>query len=199
MNLPKQQGASSVALARPVFIQSAASIAGKKEGEGPLGNCFDMICEDPLFGTDTWEAAESTMQKEAALLAIGKAGLKPEEIRMVFAGDLLAQSIASSFGIAEMGIPFYGLYGACSTMGESLSLGAMAVAAGYGDHILCAGVVESREYNGKTYTDMLVDFLMASDAMPAAPSPAENRAALAQRMDSAGFAEISEEDGELPF
>ena len=65
-----------------------------------------MICEDPLFGTDTWEAAESTMQKEAALLAIGKAGLKPEEIRMVFAGDLLAQSIASSFGIAEMGIPF---------------------------------------------------------------------------------------------
>ena len=68
-----------------------------------------------------------------------------------------------------------------------------------GDHILCAGVVESREYNGKTYTDMLVDFLMASDAMPAAPSPAENRAALNQRMDSAGFAEAPEEDAELPF
>ena len=69
-----------------------------------------------------------------------------------------------------------------------------------GDHILCAGVVESREYNGKTYTDMLVDFLMASDAMPAAPSPAENRAALTQRMDSAGFSEITpEEDAELPF
>ncbi|MCI6005420.1 MAG: stage V sporulation protein AD [Blautia sp.] len=138
MNLRKQQGTSSIALEKPVYIQSAASIAGKKEGEGPLGNCFDMICEDPLFGTDTWETAESTMQKEAALLAIGKAGLKPEEIRMVFAGDLLAQSIASSFGIAEMGIPFYGLYGACSTMGESLSLGAMAAAADYGDHILCA-------------------------------------------------------------
>ena len=138
MNLRKQQGTSSIVLEKPVYIQSAASIAGKKEGEGPLGSCFDMICEDPLFGTDTWEAAESTMQKEAALLAIGKAGLKPEEIRMVFAGDLLAQSIASSFGIAEMGIPFYGLYGACSTMGESLSLGAMAAAADYGDHILCA-------------------------------------------------------------
>ena len=68
-----------------------------------------------------------------------------------------------------------------------------------GDHILCGGVVESREYNGKTYTDMLVDFLMASDAMPAAPSPAENRAALNQRMDSAGFAEAPEEDAELPF
>lgn len=138
MKLQKTQGAASIAFDKPVFFQSAASIAGKKEGEGPLGSCFDMVCEDPLFGTDTWEAAESTMQKEAAALAIGKAGLKPEEIRMAFAGDLLAQSIASSFGIAEMGIPFYGLYGACSTMGESLSLGSMAVAAGYGEHILCA-------------------------------------------------------------
>ena len=68
-----------------------------------------------------------------------------------------------------------------------------------GDHILCAGVVESREYNGKTYTDMLVDFLMTSDAMPAAPSPAENRAALNQRMDSAGFSEMMDGDSELPF
>lgn len=138
MKLQKTQGAASIAFPEPVYIESAASIAGKKEGEGPLGRDFDMICQDPMFGTDTWEAAESTLQKEAATLAIGKAGLKPEEIRMAFAGDLLAQSIASSFGIAEMGIPFYGLFGACSTMGESLSLGSMAVAAGYGDHILCA-------------------------------------------------------------
>lgn len=132
------QGAASIAFEQPVYIQSTASIVGKKEGEGPLGDTFDMICEDPMFGTDTWEAAESTMQKQAATLAIGKAGLKPEEIRMIFAGDLLAQTIASSFGIAELGIPFYGLYGACSTMGESLSLGSMAIAAGYGEHILCA-------------------------------------------------------------
>ena len=69
-----------------------------------------------------------------------------------------------------------------------------------GDRILCAGTVESREYNGKTYTDMLVDFLMASDTIPAASAPAENRAALTQRMESAGFAEITpEEDAELPF
>ena len=68
-----------------------------------------------------------------------------------------------------------------------------------GDRILCAGVVESREYNGKTYTDMLVDFLMASDAMPAAPSPAENRAELTKRMDSAGFSEMMDGDSELPF
>ena len=68
-----------------------------------------------------------------------------------------------------------------------------------GDHILCAGIVESREYNGKTYTDMMVDFLIAGDTVPSASAPAENRAALSKRMGSAGFAEISEEDGELPF
>lgn len=131
-------GLASIAFPEPVYIESCASVAGKKEGEGPLGRLFDMVCEDPKFGTNTWEAAESTMQKEAAALAIGKAGRKPEEIRMAFAGDLLAQTTASSFGIAGMNIPFYGLYGACSTMGEALSLGAMTVCAGYGEHVLCA-------------------------------------------------------------
>lgn len=131
------KGISSTAFAEPVFIESCASIVGQKEGEGPLGWAFDMICEDPMFGMDTWEAAESALQKEAASLAIGKAGLTPQDIRMIFAGDLLAQTAATSFGTAGMGIPFYGLYGACSTMGESLSIGAMAVSAGCGDHILC--------------------------------------------------------------
>lgn len=140
MNITENQqtGKASISFHRPVFIQSCASVAGKKEGEGPLGSCFDQVWEDPMFGMDTWEAAESTMQKQAAFLAIQKAGLSPQDLRMVFAGDLLAQTTASSFGIADMGIPFYGLFGACSTMGESLSLGSMAVAAGYGDHVLCA-------------------------------------------------------------
>ena len=118
-----QTGKASLSFHRPVFIQSCASVAGKKEGEGPLGSCFDQVWEDPMFGMDTWEAAESTMQKQAAFLALQKAGLTPSDLRMVFAGDLLAQTTASSFGIADMGIPFYGLFGACSTMGESLSLG----------------------------------------------------------------------------
>ncbi|MBU5481200.1 stage V sporulation protein AD [Blautia sp. MSJ-19] len=131
-------GKASIAFSSPVYIQSCASVVGSKEGNGPLKDSFDMICDDPMFGEKTWEAAESTMQKEVATLAIGKAGLTPGDIRFVFAGDLLAQTIASSFGIAEMGIPFFGLYGACSTMGESLSLGAIAVSAGYGQHILCA-------------------------------------------------------------
>lgn len=141
MKNPKPQqltGSASIAFQEPVYVQSCACIGSKKEGEGPLGSAFDMICEDPMFGADTWEAAESTMQKEAASLAMGKAGLAPSDIRMVFAGDLLAQTTASSFGIAGLGIPFYGLFGACSTMGESLSLGAMAVAGGYGEHVLCA-------------------------------------------------------------
>lgn len=132
------KGFASIAFREPVFIESCASIVSKKEGDGPLGNCFDRVFEDSMFGTDTWEAAESTMQKETAELAVEKAGLTAADIRMLFAGDLLAQTTASSFGTAGMGIPFYGLYGACSTMGESLSLGAMAVAGGYGKHILCA-------------------------------------------------------------
>ena len=131
-------GASSISFQEPVFIQSCASVTGQKEGDGPLGSCFDMICPDPMFGASTWEAAESTMQKEAATLAMGKAGLKPADIRLLFAGDLLAQTAASSFGAAGMGIPFYGLFSACSTMGEALSLSALCIAAGYGEHILCA-------------------------------------------------------------
>lgn len=132
------KGRASISFPSPIYIQSAASIVGKKEGEGPLGQEFDMICEDSMFGCDTWEAAESTMQKETAILAISKAGLSNKDIRMVFAGDLLAQTAASSFGIAGMGIPFYGLYGACSTMGESLSIGAMTILAGAGNYVLCA-------------------------------------------------------------
>ena len=68
-------GTSSISFQEPVFIQSCASVTGQKEGDGPLGSCFDMICPDPMFGASTWEAAESTMQKEASTLAIGKAGL----------------------------------------------------------------------------------------------------------------------------
>ena len=66
-------GSASIAFQTPVYISSCASVVGKKEGEGPLGDKFDLICEDPMFGCDTWEAAESTMQKEAASLALGKA------------------------------------------------------------------------------------------------------------------------------
>ena len=130
MNRQMTCGTSSISFQNPVFIQSCASVVSRKEGEGPLGAYFDTICEDPMFGTDTWEAAESTLQKQAALLAIKKNGLTCSDIQLLFAGDLLAQTSASSFGTADLKIPFYGLFGACSTMGESLSLGSMCIDGG---------------------------------------------------------------------
>lgn len=129
-------GKQSIMFENPVHIVSAASIVGPKEGEGPLGEYFDVVCADPMLECDNWESAESNLQKRAAVMAIEKAGLKPDQIRMLFAGDLLAQSIASSFGLMDLKIPMYGLYGACSTMGEALSLGAMAVSGGYGNYVL---------------------------------------------------------------
>ena len=108
-------GAASIAFSQPLYIESAASIVSQKEADGPLGNLFDLVCEDPMFGCDTWESAESTLQKETATQAISKAGLSSEDIHLMFAGDLLAQTSATCFGSAGLGIPFYGLYGACST------------------------------------------------------------------------------------
>ena len=108
-------GKASVCLDKPVYILNSASIVGKKEGEGPLGLLFDMIGEDDMFGCNTWEEAESNLQKDTIYMALGKAGLKPADISFVFAGDLLGQSIATSFGIATYQIPLLGVYGACST------------------------------------------------------------------------------------
>lgn len=129
-------GTQSIQFDRAPYIQSSASIVGCKEGEGPLGRLFDVVGEDDKFGEDTWEEAESTLQKEAVTLALGKADLKKEDIRYVFGGDLLGQNIATTFGLMELNIPLFGLYGACSTAGESLSVAAMAVAAGYGENVV---------------------------------------------------------------
>ena len=131
-----QKGKASIAFDHPPLICGAASVAGSKEGEGPLGQLFDLVEQDDRLGKKNWEEAESELQKKAAKLAIEKAGRKKEEIRYLFAGDLLGQLIATSFGLMELEIPLFGLYGACSTMGEALSLGAMAVDAGYADRCL---------------------------------------------------------------
>ncbi len=129
-------GRQSVCFETPVSIISAASVVGQKEGEGPLGDCFDLVVDDPMMGCNSWEEAESSFQKKAATLALDKAKMTADQLRMIYAGDLLAQSIASSFGIMDFRVPIYGLYGACSTMGEALSLGSMAVAGGYGKHVM---------------------------------------------------------------
>ena len=134
--MTQQIGSQSLQFAEAPFILSSASVAGKKEGEGPIGESIDMVCSSDKFGEDCWEESESTMQKEAAALAMGKASLTPQDIRYIFAGDLLGQTIATSFGLMNYEIPLFGLYGACSTCGEALSLGAMCVAAGFADHVL---------------------------------------------------------------
>ncbi|ROR27308.1 stage V sporulation protein AD [Mobilisporobacter senegalensis] len=129
-------GKQSIQFENPPYVIGYSSIAGKKESEGPLGTCFDKIEEDPMVGENTWEEAESKLQKEAADLAISKAGLTNSDIRYLIAGDLLGQLIATSFGIIDLEIPMFGVYGACSTMGESLSIGSMIVDGGYADKVM---------------------------------------------------------------
>ena len=125
--LRKQRGRASVVFENPPLIMAAASTVGKKEGDGPLGVFFDRVELDPMLGKKNWEEAESELQSRTAGLVIEKSGLSKEEIRYSFAGDLLAQLIATSFGNINLEIPMFGLYGACSTMGEGLGLGAICV------------------------------------------------------------------------
>ena len=137
MNQTAMCGKQSLSFERPVYITNSASVVGKKEGEGPLKDLFDVIGADDLFGCKTWEEAESSLQKDAVYLALGKAKLQPADIRYLFSGDLLGQSIASSFGLMSYQIPLFGVFGACSTCGESISLGAMAIRGGFADHVVC--------------------------------------------------------------
>lgn len=135
--MTQKLGKASAQLEQPVYIIGSASIVGKKEGEGPLGLLFDMVGEDDMFGCKTWEEAESSLQKDAIYMALGKAGLRPEDISFLYAGDLLGQSIATSFGVSSYQIPLLGVYGACSTCGESLILGAMSISGGFADKVAC--------------------------------------------------------------
>ena len=121
--------------ARPVSITHWASIAGKKEGEGPLAHLFDIVNPDTKFGQKTWEQAERKMQQTALETLAQKAGLIPSDFDLVFSGDLLNQCIGSSFTLRNTGIPHLGLYGACSTMAESLLLSAMTVGGGFFDRV----------------------------------------------------------------
>lgn len=126
-----QKGKASIIFEQAPCIYSAASIVGQKEGEGPIGSCFDQVEQDPMFGQKSWEAAESELQRRTALLNLEKSGVDKEEVRYLFAGDLLGQIVATSFGLMELEIPLFGLYGACSTMGEAMSLAAMTVGGGF--------------------------------------------------------------------
>ena len=131
-----KRGKKSFILPQMPVINAWASVAGKKESEGPLAHCFDITSQDTYFGQKTWEQAEKQMQKLALDTLIKKAGISQQQVGLVFSGDLLNQCIGSSFTLRNTGIPHLGLYGACSTMAESLLLGAMTVSGGFSDRVI---------------------------------------------------------------
>ena len=124
-------GAQSVRFAAAPSILAFAAVGGKKESEGPLRDAFDRLSVDTTFGETSWEKAESRLQALALETAAGKLGAPVGALDVLFAGDLLNQCIGSAFALRETGVPFLGLYGACSTMAEALMLAAAAVNAGY--------------------------------------------------------------------
>lgn len=129
-------GKSVIDFETPPSILGYAAVAGQKENEGPLAGKFDQVCDGDTDGEDSFEKAESKMQSAAAHLALQKAGLQADDIDVVFAGDLLNQCIGSNYGLRELNIPFAGLYGACSTMAESILFASLMVNANYSDHAL---------------------------------------------------------------
>ena len=139
----KKLGRQTAALSSPLALLSWGNVAGKKEGEGPLGNTFDYLDGDDTFGESTWEKAESAMQRQALALALNRGGLAVSQLDWLFAGDLLNQCIGSSYAARGQDVPFFGLYGACSTMGEGLALAALTLDGGFGQR---AGVVVSSHF-----------------------------------------------------
>ena len=120
----------------PPVIAAQAAVGGKKEGEGPLAAAFDELSSDNRFGQSSWEAAEKYLQLRAARLCLQKARLPEEKVQLVLAGDLQAQCTASGYAMRELGRPFAGVFGACSTMAETLGLGAALCASGAAEHLL---------------------------------------------------------------
>ena len=130
-------GRNTVVLVNQPRLAAGASIAGKKEGEGPLGQMYDAVIGDDLFGEESWEKAECHFYYTAAQTCLTKAGITPGQVDVLLGGDLLNQIMAASMAARELKIPFLGLYGACSTMAESLCVGAMLVDGGYVRNALC--------------------------------------------------------------
>ena len=139
----KRIGKRTLALENRPYLLGHAAAVGKKEGEGPLGERFDYVAKNDRMGQRSWELAESELQKTAIRLALRKATLPERSLDLILAGDLLNQCIGSSFAARGQDIPFFGLYGACSTMGEGLALAAMTLDGGFGQR---AGVVVSSHF-----------------------------------------------------
>lgn len=125
------RGKQSFILPQPPVITAWASVAGKKESEGPLKDYFDITSSDSFFGQKTWEQSEQRMQQIALDTLVEKAGIQKSDIALIFSGDLLNQCIGSSFTLRNANIPHLGLYGACSTMSEGLLMASVAVGGGF--------------------------------------------------------------------
>ena len=162
----KRIGAQTLRFSRPPRVESFANIGAKLEGQGPMADYFDELSEDSFFGEKTWEKGEARMQKRVLSRALEKATRRPEELDLIFAGDLLNQCIGTSFALREFGVPLCGVYGACSTMGESLALAAMSIDGGFarrcGDDLLAllhrrAAVPDARALRLAAHADRPVD------------------------------------------
>lgn len=134
----KRIGKQTVQLPSQPVISAYAAVGGKKEGEGPLKAGFDLISEDSYFGEKTWERAESSMIRQCFSAACDKAKVSPSCLDYILSGDLLNQCVSSAFAVKDSGVPYFGLYGACSTMAEGLSLGAMLIDGGYANQVCAA-------------------------------------------------------------
>ena len=131
--MTKRIGKQTLFLPSAPAVLGSAAVVGKKEGEGPLKDRFDYISEDSYFGQSTWEKAESHMLRQCFELCCDKAKTPPSSLSYVLAGDLLNQCVSSAFAMRRSAIPYLGLYGACSTMAEALSRGALLVDGGYAE------------------------------------------------------------------
>lgn len=134
----KKIGNQTFLLDNPITILETSSIVGKKEANGPLAKYFDVCLDDEFYGEKTWEKAEAKMIKTAVENVIRKSRIPTSDIDYLLAGDLLNQCISSSFGIRDFEIPYLGIFGACSTFVEGLSLGSMLLDGGAGNHVVTA-------------------------------------------------------------
>lgn len=136
--MSKRIGRRTVAVPGHPGVAAWASVAGQKEKEGPYGALFDEIIPDELNGQQSFESAERSMLETAVALCARRGADALSDVQMLLAGDLLNQIVSAGYAARNLGVPFYGLYGACSTMSESLSLGAMLADGGYADRLICA-------------------------------------------------------------
>lgn len=139
----KKKGKATVKFENPPIIIASACIAGVKEGNGPLASYFDEILSDDMYDEATWEKAETKLQKNTFQKLISKSGKNISDVEYIFAGDLLNQCQGSHYAMKESQAPFFGLYGACSTMAESTILASMMIDGGFAS---CSAAITSSHF-----------------------------------------------------